>query len=132
MNAINDLGSLEYASAFGFAATVEHLTGAIKAAGMSVFAQIDHAAGARQVGLVMPPSIVLIYGSPKGGTPLMLEAPQAALDLPLRVLVREDADGRVRILFHPIADLMQRAGVSEASAKKLEPAQRLLIKAVQV
>jgi uncharacterized protein (DUF302 family) len=62
----------------------------------------------------------------------MLEAPQAALDLPLRVLVREDAGGGVRILFHPIADVMQRAGVSEDLAKKLEPAQKLLIKAVQV
>jgi uncharacterized protein (DUF302 family) len=132
MNAPNDLGSLEYASAFGFAATVEHLIAAIKTAGMSIFAQIDHAAGARQVGMVMPPTIVLIYGSPKGGTPVMLEAPQAALDLPLRVLVREGAGGGVRILFHPIADVMQRAGVSEDLAKKLEPAQKLLIKAVQV
>ena len=56
MNATSDLGSLEYASASGFAATVEHLTAAIKAAGMSIFAQIDHAAGARQVGLTMPPA----------------------------------------------------------------------------
>jgi uncharacterized protein (DUF302 family) len=131
MSAINDLGSLEYASAFGFAATVDHLAAAIQAAGMSVFARIDHAANARQAGLAMPPTILLIYGSAKGGTPLMLEAPQAALDLPLRVLVREDANGGVRILFHPIADMMQRAGVPEDLAKKLEPAQKLLIKAVQ-
>ncbi|RWA53434.1 hypothetical protein AU476_14045 [Cupriavidus sp. UYMSc13B] len=58
--------------------------------GMTIFARIDHAEAARNVGLAMPPTQVLIYGNAKRGTPLMLAAPGVALDLPLRVLVRDD------------------------------------------
>ena len=79
----------------------------------------------------MPPSVVLIYGHPKGGTPLMLAAPLAALDLPLRVLVREDADGRALVSFHPAAPMLRRAGVPEALATRLDPAQRLLVEAIR-
>jgi uncharacterized protein (DUF302 family) len=124
-------GPLEYASAWGFKPTIDLLISAIEAAGMSIFATIDHAAGASHAGMAMPPTVVLIYGDPKGGTPLMLEAPQAALDLPLKVLVRQDENGRTLILFHPIADLMERVGVSEALARRLTPAQSVLVKAIQ-
>jgi uncharacterized protein (DUF302 family) len=131
MNVVVNIGPLEYESAWGFEPTIGRLNSAIEAAGMNVFATIDHAAGARQAGMAMPPTVVLIYGSPKGGTPLMLEAPQAALDLPLKVLVREDASGRTLILFHPIADLMEQLGVSEPLARRLAPAQSVLVKAIQ-
>ena len=87
--------AVEYASARAFAPTLNRLVEVIEAAGMRIFARIDHAAGAREVGLAMPPATLLIYGHPKGGTPIMLAAPRAALELPLRVLVREDADGRL-------------------------------------
>ena len=120
----------EYVSSLAFEPTLERLEQRIEQAGMSVFARIDHAAGAREVGLEMPPSVVLIYGSPRGGTPIMLAAPQAALDLPLRVLVRQDAEGQVRIAFHPAADMLRRAGVPEELAARLDPAQRILIEAV--
>jgi uncharacterized protein (DUF302 family) len=78
----------------------------------------------------MPPSTVLTYGHPKGGTPIMLAAPAAALDLPLRVLVRVQDDGRTVIAFHPIAAVLRQAGVTAALADKLDPAQRILVKAV--
>jgi uncharacterized protein (DUF302 family) len=81
--------------------------------------------------MTMPPTVVLIYGNPKGGTPIMLASPLAALDLPLRVLVREDASGRASIAFHPIAPVLRLAGVPEALATRLEPAQRLLIEAIR-
>jgi uncharacterized protein (DUF302 family) len=126
-----NIGPLEYASAWDFQTTIDRLTSAIEAAGMNIFASIDHAAGARQADMAMPPTVVLIYGGPKGGTPLMLEAPQAALDLPLKVLVRQDEVGRTLILFHPIADLMEQLGVPEALARRLTPAQSLLVKAIQ-
>ena len=71
---------IEQTSPFAFAATLDRLSAAITAAGMTIFAQIDHAAGAQSVGLSMPPTTVLIYGNPRGGTPVMLALPAAALD----------------------------------------------------
>ena len=121
---------VEHVSAVAFAPTLQRLTKAIEAAGMTVFAQIDHAAGARTVGMAMPPTVVLLYGHPKGGTPIMLAVPQTALDLPLRVLVREDSDGRALMSFHPATAMLRQAGVPEALAARLEPAQRVLVEAM--
>jgi uncharacterized protein (DUF302 family) len=120
---------VEHVSAMDFTTTLARLKAAIEGAGMTVFAAIDHAAGAASVGLAMPPTTVLLYGNPKGGTPLMLAAPQVALDLPLRVLVREDADGTTRVSFHPVV-LLEKAGVPAELAARLEPAQRLLVAAI--
>jgi uncharacterized protein (DUF302 family) len=121
----------EHVSAHGFAATVARLEEAIAQAGLTIFARIDHAGAARDVGLTMPPTLVLIYGNPRGGTPIMLAAPQAALDLPLRVLVRESADGRVLVGFHPIVETLRNAGVAAELAARLAPAQALLVEDVR-
>src|ERR1700748_2098343 len=88
---------VEYLSDQDFAATLAHLVQRIEGAGMTVFAKIDHAAGAHSAGMEMPPTVVRLSGNPKGGTPIMQAVPQTALDLPLRVLVREDADKRTRV-----------------------------------
>ena len=122
---------VEHISALGFAATVDRLVKAIDEAGMSLFARIDHAAGARDAGLTMPPTQVLIYGNAKGGTPIMLAAPHVALDLPLRVLVREDASGRTVISFHPAAAMLRQAGVPDELVGRLDPAQHLLVEAIK-
>src|SRR6201996_3879273 len=111
-----DANLVEYVSATPFSATVERLTNAIEKAGMRIFARIDHAAAAQEVGLTLPPTIVSIYGSPKGGTAIMQAAPQAALDLPLRVLVHEAPDGRAVIAFHPAGDMLGRLGVANELA----------------
>jgi uncharacterized protein (DUF302 family) len=74
------------------AGTVAVLRDEIESRGASVVAVVDHAAAARAVGLEMPDTQVLIFGNPRAGTPLMLAAPDIALDLPLRVLVRDDGD----------------------------------------
>lgn len=121
---------VEHTSAVNFAATVERISAAIEAAGMTVFARIDHAAGAQAAGMTMPPTLVLIYGNPKGGTPIMLSVPQTALDLPLRLLIREDG-GRARVSFHPATPMLRDAGVPEALSTRLEPAQRLIVQAIQ-
>jgi uncharacterized protein (DUF302 family) len=121
---------VEYVVSGEFAPTVERIAAAITGAGMMVFARIDHAAGARDTGMTMPPATVLIYGHAKGGTPIMLAAPLAALDLPLRVLVRQREDGQTVIAYHPVAAMLRRAGVPKELAARLEPAQRLLVEAV--
>lgn len=113
-----------------FAHVLDRLKTAIVKAGMTIFACIDHAAGAHAVGMQMLSTTVIIYGSPKGGTPAMLSAPSAALDLPLRVLVRDGGDGHTIVGFHPIGDILRAVGVPEEIALRLEPAQQLLIDAV--
>jgi uncharacterized protein (DUF302 family) len=129
MDAAVDL--IEHLSGLSFQSTQDLLVNAIEAAGMTIFARIDHYLEARSAGLSMPPTVVLIYGNPKAGTPIMLSAPQAALDLPLRVLVREELDGRVVVSFHPIVETLRVAGVPNALAIQLRPAQQLLLDAIQ-
>jgi uncharacterized protein (DUF302 family) len=129
MSSNPDLVELESPDAF--APTLERIANAIESHGMTIFARVDHAAGARAVGLAMPPTIVLLYGNPKGGTPLMLAAPQVALDLPVRVLVREREDGKAVVAFHPAAPMLKRAGVPDALASRLDPAQAILVEATR-
>jgi uncharacterized protein (DUF302 family) len=77
-----------------------------------------------------PPATVLICGSPEGGMAIMLATQPTALDLPLRVLVREREDGRAAIAFHPAASMLRGAGAPVDGAVRLEPAQRVLVAAV--
>jgi uncharacterized protein (DUF302 family) len=126
-----DIDPAEFVSAVDFVPTLERLVKAIERAGMTLFATIDHAAGARDAGMAMPPTVVLLSGTPKGGTPLMLVAPHVALDLPLRALLRQDSEGRALLSFHPMAPLLRRAGVPEALANRLDAAQHLLVEAIQ-
>jgi len=118
---------VEHKSAMAFDEAVGHLVEMIKQAGMNVFAKIDHAAGAKEVGMVMPPTVVLIYGAAKGGTPVMQAAPKAALDLPLRVLIRENEQGETLIAFHPIAHTLAPYGAPGELVDRLGKAQLLLV-----
>jgi uncharacterized protein (DUF302 family) len=120
-------GYVEHKSSLGFQPTVDRLVAAIERAGMSVFATIDHAGGARAVGMSMPSTVVLIYGQARGGTPVMLADPAAALDLPLRVLIREDANGDTLIAFHPIQQTLAGYNVPSELADRLAKAQQLLV-----
>jgi uncharacterized protein (DUF302 family) len=121
---------VEHISTVAFEPTVERIVKGIADAGLILFARIDHAAGAHDAGLSMPPATLLIYGHAKGGTPITLASPHAALDLPLRVLVREREDGHAVIAFHPVVPMLRRAGVPDELSARLEPAQRLLLEAV--
>jgi uncharacterized protein (DUF302 family) len=121
---------VEHRTTLPFDLAVERLSETIARGGLTVFARIDHAANARAVGMTMLPATVLIYGNAKGGTPIMLAAPSAALDLPLRVLVREREDGQVVIAYHPIAGTLRRAGVAEDFVTQLDPAQQILLSAI--
>ena len=119
--------TVEHRSSLSVDDALQRITEAIVRHGMTIFATIDHAANAREAGLTMPRATVLIYGAAKGGTPIMLACPSAALDLPLRVLVREDEAGKAIVAFHPIAETLIQAGVPKDAASRLEPAQQLLL-----
>jgi uncharacterized protein (DUF302 family) len=90
--------------------TVTRLQSLLEAKGIKLFAIIDHSGEAANTGLHMPPTKVLIFGNPKAGTPVMLAAPSTAIDLPLKILVAADAEGRVSISWNDPAYLQQRHG----------------------
>jgi uncharacterized protein (DUF302 family) len=93
--------------------TVDKLKTILKSKGVTLFALVDHSGEAEKVGMKMPPTKLLIFGNPKGGTPLMLAAPSAALDLPLKILVAEDSRGKVWISYNSREYLKERHGLPE-------------------
>lgn len=112
-------GLMTLASRHSLAQTAARLEALLEQHGLRLFAKIDHAAAAR-VGLAMPPTLVLIFGHPAVGTPMMLAAPSLALDLPFRVLLREDEAGRVWLTYNAPAYLARRHALPPASAAKFE------------
>ena len=96
-------------SKYPFSETVRVLEAAIQEKGMTIFARIDHQQAAKDHGLEMQPAIVLIYGSPKAGTPLMQKDPTLALQLPLKVLITEPVPGRVEVLFNSAKQVVARS-----------------------
>ena len=93
--------------------TVRRLREVLDSKGVKLFAFVDHSGEAASAGMSMPATTLLIFGSPKAGTPLMLAAPSIAIDLPLKALVSEDADGAVRISYNSPAYLQERHGIPE-------------------
>jgi uncharacterized protein (DUF302 family) len=91
--------------------TVERLKGILQAKGITLFALVDHSGEAAKAGLKMRPSKLLIFGSPKAGTPLMLAAPRIAIDLPLKILIWEDAQGKVLVTYNSPVYLQERHGL---------------------
>ena len=106
-------------SRYGFDETVTRLQAAIESHGVKVFALIDHAGEAARVGLTMPPTKLLIFGSPRAGTPLMLTAPTLPIDLPLKILVSQTADGSVTMAYSTVAYLADRHNVPQSQSAAL-------------
>ena len=98
-------------SAHSVEETVTRFTSAIEAAGARVFATVDHAQGASNIGTDLAPMVAVIFGNPKIGTPLIAANPHAGLDLPLRVLVYEDAQGTTQMIWHDPAVLASDYGI---------------------
>ena len=92
-------------------ATVAKLLKAVKARKLRVFAVIDHGAGAKSVGMKLRPAVLVVFGNPKIGTPLMQVSPTMGLELPIRVLVWQDSEGRVWIGHAPPTSMARRRGV---------------------
>lgn len=109
-------GLIAIKSPYSAAVTMNRLEDIVKQRGLTVFARIDHAAGAAKIGKTLRPTEVLIFGNPQGGTPLMECAQSAGIDLPLKALVWEDASAQVWVGYNDPAYLAQRHGAAQCPA----------------
>ncbi len=124
-------GLIQVASRYPVDETVQRLRSFFEQKGLQVFSIIDHSGEAEKVGLKLRPTKVVIFGSPKGGTPLMVAAPTLAIDLPLKALVAEDKNGKVSVTYNSPEYLQQRHGVPEDLIKNIAGAGALIAKAVE-
>lgn len=99
--------------------TVEKLRTILQSKSVTLFAVVDHSGEAARAGMTMPNTKLLIFGSPKAGTPVMLAAPSVAIDLPLKILVAEDAAGKVWISYNSVQFLAERHGIPPELMKNL-------------
>jgi len=111
--------------------TVERVKGILQSKGVTLFALIDHSGEAEKVGMKMRPTKLLIFGNPKGGTPLMLAAPSVAIDLPLKILVWEDSQGKVWVSYNSPEYLQQRHGLPQELLANIAVVETLATKAAE-
>ena len=114
MNESHVDGLTTIASSFSPKETLDRVEAEIRAKGMSVFARVDHAAGAAEAGLELRPTSLVIFGNARGGTPLMQASQTAGIDLPLKVLVWQDAAGKTWLSYNEPSWIAQRHGVANA------------------
>ncbi|HEY4949480.1 MAG TPA: DUF302 domain-containing protein [Candidatus Acidoferrales bacterium] len=131
MAPIADNGIINKASNHSVDQTVENLKAILQAKGVALFALVDHSGEAEKAGLEMRPTKLLIFGNPKGGTPVMVAAPSAAIDLPLKILVWEDAEGKVWASYNSPSYLQQRHGIPQALLQNIAVADALAAKATE-
>ena len=124
-------GMVHVSSRFSAPETVERIESAIRSKGIAIFTRIDHSGEAAKVGLRMHFAQVIVFGSPKAGTPLMVAAPTLALDLPLKALVWEDADGKVWVTYNAPEYLQERHNIPKDLLPNIAGAGMLLQKAVE-
>lgn len=117
-------------SKYDYTTTAEKLKAAFVSKGLTIFATIDHSGAAKEVGLEMKPTQVLIFGNPKGGTPLMQKSPALALQLPLKVLIAENTMGKVDVRFFKAGFLATSVGESAELSAPLSKVEQLITKVV--
>ncbi len=125
MSPTSDNGIQSLPSAHSVDETVQRLTATLQSKGIQLFALIDHSGEAKKAGLQMPPTKVLIFGNPVAGMPLMLSAPTTAIDLPLKILIAEDADGHVHVSWNDPDYLRHRHGFAPELIKNIAAVQAL-------
>jgi uncharacterized protein (DUF302 family)/uncharacterized membrane protein YidH (DUF202 family) len=111
--------------------TVESLKRILEAKGVTLFALIDHSGEAQKVGMQMPPTKLLIFGSPRAGTPIMLAAPSIAIDLPLKILVWQDKSGQVWVSYNSPAFLQERHNIPQDLLPNIAVVETLAAKAAE-
>ena len=124
-----DPGIIDKPSNHSVDQTVKKLKAILAAKGVTLFALVDHSGEAEKAGLKMPPTKLLIFGSPKAGTPLMLAAPSIAIDLPLKILVWEDGQGKVWVSYNSPAYLQERHDVPPELMQNIAMVETLAAKA---
>lgn len=111
--------------------TVDKFKNILQAKGVALFALVDHSGEAGKVGMKMRPTKLLIFGNPKAGTPLMLAAPSSAIDLPLKILIWEDAQGKVWVSYNSPAYLQERHGLPPELLQNIAVVETLAAKAAE-
>jgi uncharacterized protein (DUF302 family) len=108
---INAAGILDKRSNHSVDETLEKLKNTLQAKGITIFTIVDHSGEAERAGLKMRPTKLVIFGNPKAGTPLMLAVPSIAIDLPLKILIWEDREGKVWVSYNSPTYLQERHGL---------------------
>jgi uncharacterized protein (DUF302 family) len=124
-------GMVHLPSKFSAQETVEKIEWEVRGKGITIFTRIDHSGEAAKIGLHMDFAQLIIFGSPKGGTPLMVAAPTLALDLPLKALVWEDTDGKVWVSYNAPEYLQERHSIPKELLPNIAGAAGLLRKAIE-
>lgn len=124
-------GVVHLRSRYSVRETLQRLESVLHVHGLTIFGRVDHSGEAEKVGLKMPPTQVLIFGSPKAGTPLMVASPTLAIDLPLKALAWEDANGTVWLSYNDPKYLKQRHNVPDDLIKNITGAGALLQQAAE-
>jgi len=119
MSVENGRGIERVQTLLGFDEGIEHFEKLLAARGMTVFAKINFTSDAKKSGLEMPPMLLMVFGNPKGGTPVMVAAPGSALDLPLKVLFSQDADGKVWLSYNTPEYLAERHDIPADLVKNI-------------
>lgn len=123
-------GLITHASPYTVPETLDRLEAILRAKNITVFARIDHSGEAIKVGLTMPPTQLLIFGNPKSGTPIMLAAPLSAIDLPLKALAWQDADGKVWLTINDPRSLQTQYQFSDELLKPIASLEALIQQAI--
>ena len=123
-------GLITHASPYSVPDTLDRLEAILRTKNITVFARVDHSGEAAKVGLTMPPTQLLIFGNPQGGTPIMLAAPLAAIDLPLKALAWQDTDGKVWLSINDPHYLQSRYALSDDLLKPIAGLEALILQAI--
>ncbi|HMD96758.1 MAG TPA: DUF302 domain-containing protein [Terriglobia bacterium] len=131
MVSVLDNGLVHLRSPYSVPETLKRLESVLPAKNLTIFARVDHSGEAEKVGLTMRPTQLIIFGSPKAGTPLMVASPTLAIDLPLKALAWEDEDGKVWLSYNSPDYLQQRHEIPDVLVKSIAGVGALLEKAVE-
>ncbi len=126
-----DNGMIHLNSPYSVSETLKRVESLLQEKGVTIFCRIDHSGEAEKAGMKMHPTQLLVFGSPKGGTPVMLASPTIAIDLPLKALIWEDAGGKVWVSYNSPKYLQKRHGVPDDLVKNVSVAGTLLALAIK-
>ncbi|HTQ61949.1 MAG TPA: DUF302 domain-containing protein [Candidatus Solibacter sp.] len=128
---VPDDGLVHLSSPYSVPETIQRVEALLREKGLTIFCRVDHSGEAEKVGLKMHPTQLVLFGSPKAGTPVMVSSPTAAIDLPLKALVWQDAGGKVWLSYNSPEYLQQRHNVPADLVKNIGAAGTLLQLAVK-